>query len=387
MDNKTRSNEVAKALLRLLDIPSSYYEKAKDRYQSMAEWFHRDDSTIVNLDPSVYPQGSFRLGTVIRPLLPSDGYDLDIVCKIEMEKTSASQKQVKVAVGVEVASYSVAQNFKKAPEEGRRCWKQQYQDEVSFHMDILPAVPESSPRLFALERLGVPTAFAKEMLGITDRESENYSTVDPNWPSSNPRGYALWFEDRMNVGGIAVERRRELVANLAYASIDEVPAYALRTPLQRVVQLLKRHRDVMFKNDPDGKPISIIITTLAARAYDGEKNIAEAVVNVLEKMKDHVGKSRPRIPNPVDPGEDFADRWTPILEVNFNSWVDQAQRDFRQIFSDLSADNLADAAKHRFSVVLGQQELRALAPASVSVAEKNVNVSTGTKPWSDRRAV
>jgi hypothetical protein len=37
------------------------------------------------------------------------------------------------------------------------------------------------------------------------------------------------------------------------------------------------HRDRMFENDPDGKPISVIITTLAARAYGGETDVYSAL--------------------------------------------------------------------------------------------------------------
>jgi hypothetical protein len=36
----------------------------------------------------------------------------------------------------------------------------------------------------------------------------------------------------------------------------------VKTPLQQAVQILKRHRDMMFADDPEHKPISVIITTL-----------------------------------------------------------------------------------------------------------------------------
>lgn len=50
-------------------------------------------------------------------------------------------------------------------------------------------------------------------------------------------------------------------------SVRAVPKYqSNKTPLQRAVQILKRHRDIMFAGDED-KPVSIIITTLAAKAY------------------------------------------------------------------------------------------------------------------------
>ncbi len=89
---------------------------------------------------------------------------------------------------------------------------------------------------------------------------------------SNPAGFALWFENRF--GTVAAMRRQLLVESGVHKSIGVVPTYALKTPLQESVQILKRHRDFMFIKRPDLKPISMIITTLAARAYQGESNLA-----------------------------------------------------------------------------------------------------------------
>lgn len=115
-------NRILAEMVKLLDIPESYYEKAVERYQSMSQHFHRADSLIRDLDPTVYPQGAFRLGTVNRPVIEGEDYDLDLVCRIALTKATQSQKAVKELVGEEVKSYSKKQGFKEDPEEGRRCW-------------------------------------------------------------------------------------------------------------------------------------------------------------------------------------------------------------------------------------------------------------------------
>ena len=165
----------------------------------------------------------------------------------------------------------------------------------------------------------------------------------------------------MDVGGFATSFRQVIFESkaLAYGSADEVPAYALKTPLQRVVQLLKRHRDEMFKDDPDGKPISITITTLAARAYKGESDIAEAVAGVLDRMEDFVSSSKPRIPNPVDPNEDFTDRWDSKLEANFWRWLRQAREDFTFLGRASSIVELSEACKSGFGLDLSDDVARA----------------------------
>lgn len=71
-------------------------------------------------------------------------------------------------------------------------------------------------------------------------------------------------------------------------AVKPVPKYSKeKLPLQRVVQILKRHRDMMFNGDED-KPISIIITTLASKSYGKETSIIDALSNVVANMRNHI---------------------------------------------------------------------------------------------------
>ena len=183
------------------------------------------------------------------------------------------------------------------------------------------------------------------------------------------------------------------VVLLEKAQVDNVPIYERKTPLQRVVQLLKRHRDQMFKDDPEVKPISIVITTLAARAYQGESDIADALSNVLLKMGDYVNQDKPRVPNPVDPAEDFADRWSMPkyshlqLERNFRNWLRQARVDFSQITSSNDTTMITKQVKSKMSVDLNSSELgRALGlstPAITIATPKKHEIVNPAKPWSN----
>lgn len=72
------------------------------------------------------------------------------------------------------------------------------------------------------------------------------------------------------------------------ASVDDIPDYKVKTPLQRSIQLLKRHRDCMFANDAEHKPISIIIMTLSAHAYNEEPTISAALQSILTSMDRYI---------------------------------------------------------------------------------------------------
>lgn len=81
------------ALAKALEIPRSRYEQAERSYKSLGDWLHREESTVVDLNPDVFVQGSFRLGTVIKPQSEYEEYDIDCACTLSLlDKTKLTQK-------------------------------------------------------------------------------------------------------------------------------------------------------------------------------------------------------------------------------------------------------------------------------------------------------
>lgn len=74
-------NKLLDVIVEHIDIPKSYYQKAAARHTSLGEWLCRPDSKIAAYRPDVAVQGSFRYGTVNRPLLEDEEYDLDDVTR------------------------------------------------------------------------------------------------------------------------------------------------------------------------------------------------------------------------------------------------------------------------------------------------------------------
>lgn len=367
-----------------LSISGATYERAVQRYSSLADWFHRDKSSVANLDPAVFPQGSFRLGTVNRPLTEEEEYDLDLVCRILAVKSDFSQKELKDLIGAEVRAYAAANSVKKPVEEKRRCWRLEYADNVNFHMDILPALPDDEEFIRLLVEAGVPASFTNQALAITDNTHPLYSSRQSDWPRSNPKGYAHWFESRMSVA--AAERRRQLVERRLYASVDDVPAHEWKTPLQASVQILKRHRDMNFASKPDLKPVSIILTTLAAHAYRGETDLAEAFIGIVDRLGTFVRQDQPRVPNPVHPAEDFADKWleSPRLEPAFWAWLKQLQAESRALMTEGNPHNLGRILAGSFGLSLPVARLQELVGNQPVYAEpKPVAIHSAPKPWAD----
>ena len=380
-------NSVLQLVVTEIEIPRSYYEKAVARHRSLGEWLCRPESTVVAFAPVVVPQGSFRYGTVVRPVVPTQKYDLDNVTTLQIAKTRMSQKELKNLYGAEIKAYAIAHQMTDPAEERNRCWRLFYADAFSFHLDSLPCVPEDQRVVDAIVAAGVGLQLAQLAVAITDRRHPHYDRISSALLSSNPRGFASWFEQCAR--SWALPRLRDLVKSNLYASVEDVPAYEFKTPLQQAIQILKRHRDVMFQASPTVAPISMIITNLAAHAYAGESDLYTALANIVEKMPQFVRSERPRIPNPANPVEDYADKWSldPKLERHFWQWHTQVRADLKRLPTFVTGETLAKDVERTFGVVLGEEELRPFvvervqrAPAIVRAPAVVIPAST-PRPW------
>lgn len=68
MITEQQKRTILEKMIEMLELPESAYEKATKRYEDLGEWFDRDESLVKDKNPHIFPQGSFRLGTAIRPL-------------------------------------------------------------------------------------------------------------------------------------------------------------------------------------------------------------------------------------------------------------------------------------------------------------------------------
>lgn len=391
MINREQKELILKEMIEALDLPDSAYDRAINRYEDLGEWFNRDESLFKDNEVHIFPQGSFMLGTTIRPLNKEE-YDLDLACKLRtgVTKRSHSQKLLKEIIGQELEAYRKARNIEEDLLPKHRCWRLEYKDDISFHMDIVPCIPEEDNKrkiLFeSMVNSGLEEIVAQRAsqlsVAITDDRHKSYDKICDEWNISNPEGYGKWFEHRMKNASEQILMEK--------AQVDSVPIYSRKTPLQRCIQLLKRHRDKMF-GDNESKPISIIITTLAARAYNGEKDLVTALNNILATMANHINVKVPRVPNPVNPAEDFADRWSMPecrylnLEQNFRNWLYQAQIDLSHITSTSDTAFIVEQAQLKFALYINAGKLEkslGISNASMAiVSSKQHIISDPPKPW------
>ena len=289
-------NEALRLIAYKLDLDETRYNNAEAKYKAVANWLSADDSSLNEYDPDIYPQGSFMLGTVVKPKA-SDEYDLDFVC--QLDGFDGEPKEIKKILGDRLKENE--RYHSPVLEEKNRCWRLNYAGE--FHMDILPGRPNYQAGL------------SNTAIEVPDKKLNK-------WKSSDPRAYGLWFKERMKED---FERKRRLVASTKEMSIEKVPEYSVKTTLQQAIQLLKRNRNIVFANDEKNSPISMIITTLAGQSYQNEYDLFEALRNSITKMPGFIQEINgvSWVQNPVNVTENFAEKWEerPQIKDKFFDWL------------------------------------------------------------------
>lgn len=367
MYTKDQLNDLYERIVKTIDISNEMFDVAEKEYTDLGNWI---DQATPQYKILIYSQGSFALGTVIKPIEDSEDYDLDLVCEFEQQYGLSAR-----ALKCEVVK-PLLERYKKTKsdiENKRRCWHVEYEDIPNFHMDIIPAVNRRSH------------------IDITDHNEET-DTYD--YIGSNPLEYIEWFKNKK------AERRKILLENYCLehsatlkcsADIDEIKEYHLKTPLQKAIQILKRHRDIMFKDDTKHlKPISIIITTIAAELYRNEDNIVDTLTNILENAEAYIKKnmigSKYHIDNPTYTGtekENFADKWNehPERADAFFKWLKKAKTDLvdKRIY-DMFRTQLAENFTHAFGATTTQRVFTDIAKeerAAIENQTKKIVTSTG----------
>lgn len=306
MKDKEIINTMYEEIADELNISDSLFEKVCKSYKALGNYLENE---LSGRKVEIFPQGSMNLGTLIKPISEDDDYDLDAVCKIYDDINDP--KELKNLIG-DVLKESDRYSKMLQP-EGKRCWTIKYNEESHFHMDILPCCPYKKN---------------DSSLKITHKENGLYG-----FKISNPEGYAVWFNN------IQENERKKIYTSksVEYSNnVEDLRKYDIRTNLQKTIQILKRHRDIKYFNttdiERDNKPISIIITTIAAKLYSENDTIVDLIDKFTSQWKTcfEIDSSNNYIlKNPVNESENFADKWImyPDKKKAFFDWIDDLRKD------------------------------------------------------------
>ena len=348
-----RINDI-KELTRNMDITPTMLKNATEKYNNIAKYF--EDKSF---ECDIFPIGSFATGTIVRPYYKNaeQDYDLDFICISNVDMDDTKPRIVKLAVKDILDENEIYKNI-LSNTEWDKCWTMEYAEVngYGFNMDIIPAA-DNRQDMYSI--------------AITNKHKDGYS-----WIISRPKAIIDWF-NKINKPYLEYNRvmeRSVLLEKYAefYATVEEIPESLERSALQRVIQLMKRHRDIYYeKSGKDYKVASIIITSLVARIAEYQEpsidfyELLNIVVDELNKYAQYFNTTEELflekyaahnlikkvngvwiIENPVDETENLADAWRekPEMADMFFRWIKQLESDF------ISSINESD---DKFASVLG----------------------------------
>lgn len=311
-----------------LRLSDALHDLAEQRYLAVAAWLTAAGSPLAAAKPHIYAQGSLRIRTTVRPRGRNE-FDLDLVLELQL-LLAENADPMKVLDAVERRMRENAM-YRPMVERKNRCIRLNYADE--FHLDILPGVPNPAGPAGAI---WVPDCGARA------------------WKDSNPKGFAVWFESSC----ITEEQRQRVLAGLE--PLPPSTSAAETPPLTRVVQLMKRSRDVMYEKVPELAPISIVLTTLCAKHYAGHlseevafSNIVQQIVNALPTV------GRLVVPNPTNEREDLSERWNdPKVYDAFVKGMKALQAQWSRLMALQGLENIIPALEELFGEDVVQRALR-----------------------------
>lgn len=235
-------------------------------------------------------QGSYKYGTLIRPVHLDEEYDVDVGIYFEWENKEGeaypAPEQLRTWVQTELLNYrGECEDIERVEDPAKeRCSRAVYKKQ--FHIDT---------PVYHLD----PSTDARRL-----------ATVSNGWEQSDPKPIYKWFKDA--------------------ASGEE------REQLRRLIRYLKGWAAVAFVETPDSRPSSILITVIVTQAYQaawfdrmlGLKNDEDALVDVIVRIHNRLYAAR-EVRNPVDNKEDLnrmsSDAWDGFLS-SLQALRDAAER-------------------------------------------------------------
>jgi hypothetical protein len=304
-----------------LDPTVTQHGDVQGKYEAVGGWV-ADAADPVFKTARIYPQGSFAIGTAIRPLHDQE-FDVDLVCHFPQARFPLAPAMLKRTLGARLRENAI---YAERLQEMLRCWRICYANR--FHLDVTPSIRNPG------------CSYGGEL--VPDRKLVS-------WKASNPLGFKVLFDKRSLLQPRFRTRLTKAADSMLTKRAEVAPFPALRTSkpiLPRTVQLLKRHRDIHFESrDASAVPISVILTTLAARSYehcvthevfDTEFDLLVAIVEGMPafiEQRNEMGCPVWWIENETTAEENFAEKWNfdTTRATAFFEWHGKLRSDLGQL--------------------------------------------------------
>ncbi len=293
-------------IVQKISLTPAQYDLITDRYSNLQAILNVAEDEILK-DAHIFVQGSIGLKTTIKPAPEAEGDMANVDADTIVLLPNAQNVDSKEVLDALTRRFEEGTRTSTPIKPLRRGIRIVYADEnPGFHIDVTPA----------RNARGNGQSAGYGNLEVPDRET--------GWKCSSPRDYSLWLESLAKLEIQIIRKMADNKVLMDSATQDPLPLYedyAEHNPLRATIKLLKRHRDQWALNSesPEYRPISAVITTLAAKAYEKVYKESqaqalrpiEAIVKIIAYMPQFITQVDEgfAVLNPKDSGENFAEKW------------------------------------------------------------------------------
>ena len=287
-----------------IQLSATAHGKAVQRYETIADRLDRDDSPFKGLIDLFYPQGSMAIGAAIASGVTNDDFDLDMVLQARCGWWTPKEVLDRL---FEAINGKPGSRYYGRARRRSRCVTIEYS---GMHIDVTPA-----------ERLPA----------TPERQSNIFHHRAPEDPGrriiANPYGFAEWFIRKTPDSGFAEQyasRARVYEASLLVEAADADPVpppepAAHKSLAVVALQLLKRWRNVQYRNRGGRKPPSIVMSKLVANAAGQAATLSDEMLHQATSMlaffeDSHSAGRCIEVVNPACPADVLTDRWPGTIE-------------------------------------------------------------------------
>lgn len=306
---------------RRVQLSPTKHDEAQQHFEALCSFVDRPESPLHNKVIACYPGGSFATGTAIASSVSKDQHDVDVV--MELDVPTNSDPQTILGLLFEAINGPQGSRYHGRVTLNSRCVTVEYEDGV--RVDLMP-----------IARLTAAPEKAGNLFHFKPQPRESYHKP------VNPWGFADHFNNQTAYDPIfaAIFEARSMAdgGTVAKADVDPLPD---RVPLSeksaRVValQLIKRNRDVRFRNRSKRKPPSVVLAAMALEVAPAGAGLLEEIISISGHIARRLQERSAHnlcvdVRNPAYIPDVFTDRWPQNL-ADQNEYIRDLEYLVRQL--------------------------------------------------------
>lgn len=319
-----------------VQLSPTKHDLAVGHYQALCEYVDRVGSPLHGLVGICYPSGSFGIGAVVASRVRTNQHDLDVVLELLVHKSTPPA--VVLSLLFQAIQGEYGSRYYGKVTLNSRCVTVEYDD--GFKVDLMPLVRDGS----LIERRGVL---------FHHKDGEAYQKP------VNPFGFKTLYNETVEADPEFIKAFREsartrIIAKAVAEPMDDHVGLEEKSPRTVALQLLKRFRDVRFRQ-PSHKdrrpPPSVVLAAYALEKPTPRSSLLWELMELADYIREQLAAATMRdqlvdVRNPSWWEDRFTDRWPAsvgdqkLFQTDLVELIHQLEAVARDVFSPVETKQI-----------------------------------------------